>query len=52
MDFAYDDRTQELRERLLTFMAEQVYPAEFGGLLSEARTVAAMAIDPEVRAIN
>jgi acyl-CoA dehydrogenase len=28
MDFAYDDRTQELRERLLVFMAEHVFPAE------------------------
>jgi acyl-CoA dehydrogenase len=28
MDFAYDDRTQELRDRLLAFMAEHVYPAE------------------------
>jgi acyl-CoA dehydrogenase len=28
MDFAYDDRTQDLRERLLAFMNEQVYPAE------------------------
>jgi acyl-CoA dehydrogenase len=28
MDFAYDDRTRELRERLLTFMQEHVYPAE------------------------
>jgi acyl-CoA dehydrogenase len=28
MDFAYDDRTQDLRERLLAFMAERVYPAE------------------------
>jgi acyl-CoA dehydrogenase len=28
MDFAYDDRTQDLRERLLAFMDEQVYPAE------------------------
>jgi acyl-CoA dehydrogenase len=28
MDFAYDDRTQELRDRLLAFMAEYVYPAE------------------------
>jgi len=28
MDFAYDDRTQELRERLLAFMAEVVFPAE------------------------
>ena len=28
MDFAYDDRTQEWRERLLAFMAESVFPAE------------------------
>ena len=28
MDFAYDDRTQDLRERLLAFMDEYVYPAE------------------------
>jgi acyl-CoA dehydrogenase len=28
MDFAYDDRTQDLRERLRAFMAERVYPAE------------------------
>jgi len=28
MDFAYDDRTQDLRERLLAFMDEHVYPAE------------------------
>src|SRR3984957_12422034 len=28
MDFAYDDRTQDLRERLLAFMTERVYPAE------------------------
>src|SRR5579862_2541301 len=28
MDFAYDDRTQDLRERLSAFMDEQVYPAE------------------------
>ena len=28
MDFGYDDRTRELRERLLTFMREHVYPAE------------------------
>ncbi|QTZ91123.1 acyl-CoA dehydrogenase family protein [Streptomyces auratus] len=28
MDFAFDARTEELRERLLTFMDEQVYPAE------------------------
>jgi acyl-CoA dehydrogenase len=28
MDFGYDDRTHELRERLLAFMNERVYPAE------------------------
>ncbi|GAA1895536.1 acyl-CoA dehydrogenase [Streptomyces sodiiphilus] len=28
MDFSFDDRTQELRERLLSFMDEHVYPAE------------------------
>jgi acyl-CoA dehydrogenase len=28
MDFAYSPRTQELRERLMAFMAEHVYPAE------------------------
>ncbi|MGH3228538.1 MAG: acyl-CoA dehydrogenase family protein [Streptosporangiaceae bacterium] len=28
MDFAYDDRTQDLRGRLSVFMDEQVYPAE------------------------
>ena len=28
MDFAFDDRTHELRERLLAFMNEHVYPAE------------------------
>ncbi len=28
MDFAYDDRTQEWRGRLLAFMAERIFPAE------------------------
>jgi acyl-CoA dehydrogenase len=28
VDFAYDDRTQEWRERLLAFMAECIFPAE------------------------
>ncbi|MGV9264220.1 acyl-CoA dehydrogenase family protein [Kitasatospora sp. NPDC003701] len=28
MDFAYDARTEELRERLLAFMDQHVYPAE------------------------
>jgi acyl-CoA dehydrogenase len=28
MDFAYDERTEELRERLLSFMDAHVYPAE------------------------
>jgi acyl-CoA dehydrogenase len=28
MDFAFDERTEELRKRLLAFMDEQIYPAE------------------------
>jgi acyl-CoA dehydrogenase len=28
MDFAYDARTEELREQLLAFMTERIYPAE------------------------
>jgi acyl-CoA dehydrogenase len=28
MDFGYDERTQDLREQLLAFMEERVYPAE------------------------
>ncbi|HEX2804651.1 MAG TPA: acyl-CoA dehydrogenase, partial [Kineosporiaceae bacterium] len=28
MDFAFDAPTEELRERLLTFMDQRVYPAE------------------------
>src|SRR5262245_10465304 len=28
MDFAFDARTEELRQRLLAFMDEHVYPAE------------------------
>ena len=28
MEFAYDERTEELRERLLSFMDTHVYPAE------------------------
>ena len=28
MDFAFDDKTEELRARLLTFMDEHIYPAE------------------------
>jgi acyl-CoA dehydrogenase len=28
MDFGYDDRTRELREQLLAFMRDHVYPAE------------------------
>jgi len=28
VDFAYDDRTQEWRERLLAFMGEHIFPAE------------------------
>jgi acyl-CoA dehydrogenase len=44
MDFAFDDRTQELRERLLAFMAEHVYPAE--PVFTEQVAVAAAAGDP------
>jgi acyl-CoA dehydrogenase len=38
MDFSYDTRTQELRERLLAFMDEHVLPAEpvFAGQREEA----------------
>jgi len=38
MDFAYDTRTEELRDRLLAFMDERVYPAEpvFSEQLAEA----------------
>ena len=28
MDFAYDEKTQDLRERLLKFMDTDVFPAE------------------------
>ena len=28
MDFAFDARTEELREQLLAFMDEHIYPAE------------------------
>ena len=28
MDFGFDEKTTELRERLLTFMDDEVYPAE------------------------
>lgn len=37
MDFAFDARTEELRERLLAFMDEHVYPAEpvFAAQLAE-----------------
>ncbi|MFE1956064.1 acyl-CoA dehydrogenase family protein [Streptomyces sp. NPDC059524] len=36
MDFAFDARTEELRERLLAFMDEHVYPAE--AVAAEQRT--------------
>jgi acyl-CoA dehydrogenase len=38
MDFAFDERTEELRERLLSFMDSHVYPAEkvFAGQVAEA----------------
>jgi acyl-CoA dehydrogenase len=40
MDFAYDARTDELRERVTAFMAERVYPAEpvAAAQVAEART--------------
>ena len=44
MDFAYDDRTQELRERLLGFMKEHVFPAE--PVLAEQAEAAARSGDP------
>jgi acyl-CoA dehydrogenase len=44
MDFAYDERTQELRDRLLAFMAEHVYPAE--PVLAGQIAAAAAAGDP------
>ncbi len=38
MDFAFDARTEELREQLLAFMDEHVYPAEpvFAAQVAEA----------------
>ena len=38
MDFAFDARTEELRERLLAFMDSHVYPAEkvFADQVAEA----------------
>jgi len=38
MDFAYDERTEDLRARLLAFMDSHVYPAEkvFGSQVAEA----------------
>ena len=41
MDFAYDERTEELRERLLSFMDTHVYPAEKGFSEQVAEAVAA-----------
>src|SRR5439155_26233066 len=39
MDFGYDARTEELRDRLTAFMADRVYPAEpvFAAQVAEAR---------------
>jgi acyl-CoA dehydrogenase len=44
VDFAYDDRTQEWREQLLAFMAEQVFPAE--PVFAEQVAAAARSGDP------
>src|ERR1700751_1666580 len=41
MDFAYDARTEELRERLLLFMDSNVYPAEKGCAEQVAEAAAA-----------
>jgi len=38
MDFAYDDRTQDLRERVLAFMEERVYPAARGNACPSPRS--------------
>jgi acyl-CoA dehydrogenase len=39
MDFAFDERTEEFRKRLLAFMDEQIYPAEpvFAEEVAQAR---------------
>ena len=44
MEFAYDDRTQELRGRLLDFMKEHIYPAE--PVFGEQAEAAARSGDP------
>jgi acyl-CoA dehydrogenase len=44
VDFAYDDRTQEWRERLLAFMAERIFPAE--PVFAEQAQVVARSGDP------
>jgi acyl-CoA dehydrogenase len=44
MEFAFDDRTQELRERLLDFMDQHVYPAE--PLFAEQEEAARRSGDP------
>ncbi|MEW2546428.1 acyl-CoA dehydrogenase family protein [Streptomyces sp. NPDC047002] len=52
MDFAYDARTEELRERLLAFMDTHVYPAE--PVLREQTAAAAdpWAVPPVVRELR
>lgn len=54
MDFAYDTRTEELRERLLTFMDEHVYPAEpvFARQREEAEGDARWAAPPVVEELK
>ncbi|MDQ4008665.1 MAG: acyl-CoA dehydrogenase family protein, partial [Actinomycetota bacterium] len=52
MDFAYDTRTEELREQLLTFMDEHVYPAEavFEAQLDRAEPWTAPPVVDELKA--
>jgi acyl-CoA dehydrogenase len=44
VDFAYDDRTQEWRERLLAFMGEHIFPAE--PVFAEQAHAVARSVDP------
>ncbi|MGC4807591.1 acyl-CoA dehydrogenase family protein [Micromonospora sp. DT233] len=48
MDFRYDETTERLRERLLHFMAEHVYPAEETLVREEAERADPWAVPPVV----
>ena len=54
MDFSYDARTEELRERLLGFMTEHIYPAEpvFHRQRAEATGDAVWAAPPVVEELK